>query len=94
MEKFNNSDSSNSGNIPIQKNIFSHPANSVAIYTVLSVLLRMRERLGLEAMTEYIQFYLQIVEKNNPEIKMAVQKALTMVDVRRIYEDALNEDKM
>ncbi len=72
------------------KSIFSS-ANIIAIYTALSVLLKMRKTLGLEAMLEYAENYLEILAAHNPEMKFAVLKALEFIDVKKIYAEALGE---
>ncbi len=62
--------------------------DSIAVYTQLSILLKMRQELGLEAMLEYLDAYIRIIEQNNPELKRAVEKALALVSVRRMYRQA------
>ena len=70
-------------------NIFTSPRNSISIYTVLSILLRMKDQLGLEAMLEYVQNYLKIINDHNPELKPAVERALNLMSVEKIYKDAM-----
>ncbi len=65
------------------------PSNVIAVYTVLNVLLKMRKDLGLEAMMEYIDRYLGVMEMSNPDMKRAVNVALSLVDVREIYDEAM-----
>jgi len=76
---------------PMKKtpDIFSSTENIIAIYTVLSVLLKMRSILGLEAMIDYIDKYLQTIAAHNPEMKRAVNSALKFINVKKIYEDAM-----
>jgi hypothetical protein len=69
------------------------PDSTVAIYTVLTILLRMRNALGLEAMLEYIATYCSIIEKNNPRFKMAVKQALTLISIEKLYRDAISGEK-
>ena len=64
---------------------FLTPENTIAIFTTLSILLKMRERLGLEAMMEYMEFYILTIEKYNPRFKGAVEQALALMDVEKIY---------
>ena len=64
-------------------------ANSIAVYTVLCILRSMRKQLCLEAMLEYMEEYLVTIERNNPMLKDAVSKAISMVSVKRIYKDAM-----
>ena len=65
--------------------------NVLIIYTALSILMSMKLTLGLEAMLEYMTRYMCIMEKNNPQLRVAVQKALSIVDVEKLYREALNE---
>ena len=69
------------------------PTNIIAIYTVLSILLKLRSHLGLEAMLEYIENYLRVLEANNPQMKYAVAKALEYIDVKKIYTEAFDENE-
>ena len=59
--------------------------NIIPIFTTLSILLKMRKELGLEAMLEYTEFYVQTIEEHNPRFKGAVDQALSLVSVKRIY---------
>ena len=67
------------------ENILHKRDNSIAIYTVLCILRRMKTQLGLEAMLEYKEKYLEVIEDNNPRVKAAVEKAVRLMDVERIY---------
>ncbi len=60
-------------------------ANSIAVYTILSILRQMKETLGLEAMLEYVEKYPQVIEANNPEIKSAVQHTLSLMSIDSLY---------
>ena len=51
------------------------PANIIAIYTVLSTLIKMKRELGLEAMLEYLGYYHHTMEAHNPQLKNAVARA-------------------
>ena len=68
---------------------FSGPTNSIIVYTVFSILRQMRRQLCLEAMLEYMEEYLETVEQNNPRLKTAVSKALSMISVKKMYKDAM-----
>ena len=67
--------------------------NNVAIYTVLSILIKMKNSLGLEATLEYIDKYLCTIEKYNPQIKDAVSQAIQLISVERIYKEAMHCEK-
>ena len=62
--------------------------DSIAVYTHLRILVRMRQELGLEAMLEYMDNYVACIAEHNPELGKAVEKALSMMSVRRIYNQA------
>ncbi len=62
--------------------------NTVAIYTMLSVLQKMRRQLGLEAMLDYVGSYMGTIEAHNPKVRLAVAIATKMIDVEKIYKEA------
>ena len=64
---------------------FLNSENTIAIFTTLSILLKMKNQLGLEAMIEYMEFYLLTIEKHNPRFKGAVEQALSLMSVSKIY---------
>jgi hypothetical protein len=68
--------------------VFS-PHNLVTIYTTIRILEAMRKQLGLEAMLEYIEKYLTLIEKDNPQLQTAVTQALTLMKVERLYRDTV-----
>ena len=66
----------------------------VTVYTVLAILKTIKEDLSLEAMLEYLEKYLSAIETYNPRFKLAVKKALSLVDIEKIYKDMmLNEQR-
>ena len=67
------------------------PDNTVAIYTVLSIMMKMKNNLGMEAMLEYVAKYLSIIERNNPHFKDAVKDALDLLSVEKLYKDAMGK---
>ncbi len=68
-------------------NILFRTSNIVVIYTALKILRMMQSQLGLEAMLEYHQKYLQAVEEKNPMLKHVVNRALSLVSVEKIYKE-------
>lgn len=64
---------------------------SIAVYTVLSILVKMRHQLGLEAMMEYLDHYLRVIEQHNPKLKYAVSRALQMMNIQKMYDQAVSE---
>ena len=65
--------------------LFLTPENTIAIFTTLTILLKMREQLGLEAMLEYMEFYILTIEEHNPRFKGAVARAIELMNVEKIY---------
>lgn len=74
--------------LPPSENFFLSPNNMIAIYTVLSILVKMERQLGLEAMLEYIRKYLETIDRQNPEFKSAVSRAIEMMSIEKIYKEA------
>ena len=74
-----------------EANIMLSNGNIIAVYTILCILLKMRRTLGLEAMLDYVQAYQSIIESSNPDLKSAVKRAVQMVNVKKIYNDAVKE---
>ena len=74
------------------KSLFTQE-NTVVVYTVLSILLRMKHRLGIEAMLEYLEKYLGTIEKHNPRFESAVRQALAVMNVEKMYRDAVQNDQ-
>ncbi len=70
------------------ENFFLSSNNLIAIYTVLSILVKMERQLGLEAMLEYIGKYLATIDKQNPQFKSAVAQAIEMMSIEKIYKEA------
>ena len=64
------------------------PTNIIAVYTILSVFVKMKQNLGLEAMLEYLDRYIEMLGKDNPQMKGAVEQALRLIDVGKIYREA------
>ena len=67
--------------------------NTMAIYTVLRILMRLKDQLGIEAMLEYIKQYLALIDRNNPEIDGAVSYVLSRLSVEKLYGDAMHGTK-
>lgn len=65
--------------------------NTVAVYIVLALVMRMKDTLGLEAMLEYIATYLRTIEKHNPLIQQAASLAISHINVENIYKEAISK---
>lgn len=65
--------------------------DSIAVYTVLTILRKMRKQLSLECMIEYMDVYLLTIENHNGRLKDAVDKALAQASISGIYRKAMNE---
>lgn len=61
------------------------PNNTVAVYTVLTILIKMKNMLGLEAMVDYMAQYCSTIERNNPKMKIAVNEALSLISIEKLY---------
>ena len=64
--------------------------NCVAIYSAFTILSQMKNRLGLEAMLDYMDRYQSLISANNPEVKVAVERAVALMNVEKMYGDAVN----
>ncbi len=86
-----NERSESNAKIPHQQfpNILTNSTNSIAIYTVMCILRRMKDQLGLEAMLEYHARYLETIETHNPQLKQAITKALCLMSVEKMYREAM-----
>ena len=71
------------------KNFFLSPRNLIIIYTVFRILYLMKSQLGLEAMLEYLKFYIQMVDRSNPDVCHAVSRGLSFLSVEKIYKEAI-----
>lgn len=71
--------------IPPLNNPCFTPEHIVAFYTLLSVLLKMKKELGLEAMLEYMAQYLAAIDSHNPKLAMAVAKTLEKIPIEVFY---------
>ena len=67
-------------------------SNTLAVYTVLKTLRKMKQELGLEAMLQYADRYAGNLELHNPRLKYAVAVALEFVDVKKTYSKSLEND--
>ena len=65
-------------------------ANAVVIYTVFSILRKMQETLGLEAMLDYLQKYVALTETKDPNLKDAVGQALQLMSIEKIYREIIS----
>lgn len=74
------------------KNILLRPGNIVVIYTALRILFTMQKELGLEAMLDYHRKYIQTVEEKNPILKHAVNRALSLVNIEKIYKESFTDN--
>ncbi len=61
--------------------------NAVAIYTILAILTRLKTKVGLEAMLEYIEHYKKLIERYNPDFREAVDEAMALLNVEKMYRD-------
>ena len=69
--------------------MLNNSSHLIAVYTVFCLLRGMRGELCLEAMLEYMEEYMQTVEKGSPLLKESVLKALSRINIKKIYKDAM-----
>ena len=67
--------------------------NGVAIYTILAMLTRIKNTVGLEAMLEYMEHYQKLIEQHNPDFREAVKEALRVKNVEKMYRDINDNEK-
>jgi hypothetical protein len=65
---------------------------AVSIYTVLAILDQMKGSLGLEAMMEYMETYKKTIEMNDPRLRLAVNKAMEVINVEDMYTQACGDN--
>ncbi len=93
MEQSNQSNSSPKPSLPQTSEMVFSASNTIAVFTVLSILLKMRTQLGLEAMLEYMEKYLAAIAAQSPKLKGAVAKALTIISIEKVYTDVSRYEK-
>lgn len=54
----------------------------ITIYTVFYFLIRMKERMGLEGMLEYIESYMKEVDEFCPQMPEAIVEAVKTIQVK------------
>ena len=59
---------------------------SASIFTVFSLIKKMKRQLCLEAMLDYIDVYTECFELNCPQAARTVEKALEGIDVGKMYK--------
>ena len=66
---------------------------SVSVYTVVSILRNMRRSLGLEAMSEFLDMYVEAVDRKDPQLKSTLQEALSERAIDQFYQAVVNYEK-
>ena len=64
-------------------------SHSIKVYTTLCLLKTMKHEIGLEAMLEYMDKYLDVINKSNPKLHLAAAKAMSLMNIKKIYADAM-----
>ena len=67
--------------------------NGVAIYIILAMLTQIKNAVGLEAMLEYMEHYQKLIERYNPHFREAVQEALALKNVAKMYREITENEK-
>ncbi len=65
----------------------------IIIYTVLLVLKKMRDRLGIEAMLDFLDSYTKAIERIKPEIKNAVNNELLDRALQELHQTVCRYEK-
>jgi hypothetical protein len=78
------------GKLPLP---FLTQENLIIIYTMMAVIQKMRARLGLEAMLQYIDCYMAQIGQHNPCLKDAVEQVLQLIEVEKLYRDMCVDEK-
>ena len=68
------------------------PEHAVAFFTLLSILLKMKQEVGLESMLEFMTEYRGVIAQFNPKIRSAVDEALLSIPVEKIYRNMVGHD--
>ena len=62
---------------------------TVAIYTTLRIIERMKKEIGLEVTLEYLEHYIAEVERNIPPIKKTTDYILQFINIRKIFQELM-----
>lgn len=74
-----------------RETFFQRQDNTLAIYTASRILQRISERFGAEAAQEYLKVYTGSVEGEQPALKAAVDQALNIMNVEKMYAKAMSQ---
>jgi hypothetical protein len=83
---FNDSSDALKKNLPLSPRL-------VSVYTVLLILRNMRDRLGIEAMTDFLERYTKTIERVSPQVKDAVNDELLDRALHGLYEAVCHDEK-
>jgi hypothetical protein len=65
----------------------------VEVYSVVAILRNMRNELGLEAMSEFLDLYVMAIEKQNPDLKKILHEALSEHAIDHFYQAVVQHEK-
>jgi hypothetical protein len=65
----------------------------VEVYSVVAILRDMRNELGLEAMSEFLDLYVMAIEKKNPDLKNVLHEALSEHAINHFYQVVVQHEK-
>lgn len=71
---------------PFSKQPGFPPDHMMAFYTLIAILLKMRNEQGLEAMLDYMTAFKAAIDSHNPQLSQAVTQSLTRNLTGEIYE--------
>lgn len=62
---------------------------TVAIYTALRIIMKMKKEMGLEATLEYLESYLSEIEKLNLSLRGVTDEVLEVIDIQKIFRELM-----
>ena len=62
--------------LPIKEKLEQYEQNLIPLYSGITILFEIRKNFGLEAMLEYMEKFLKLIDRHNPQLRSAVLKAM------------------
>lgn len=67
--------------------------NNFPVFMAIMTLVKIKQELGLEAMVEYVDHYVEVINENNPKLGDAYQQAMKFINVEKIYQEMISKHK-
>ncbi|MFA5088121.1 MAG: hypothetical protein WC552_03700 [Candidatus Omnitrophota bacterium] len=93
MDFTSNIDDSSSKKLNSFSSDYLFKENTLVVYTILLIMVKMRKELGLEVMLEYMDKYVAITAEHHPKLRYAVGEALSMFSIKKMYQDMMGYGK-